>query len=282
MPRFINKSFVTTRAEAEDGSLETSVRFLEQALPKKPEILVILGSGLGAYADSLDNATVIPYGEIPGFRNPTAPGHKGQLVTGVVAGKNVALMQGRFHVYEGYTPAECAFPVMAFGKLGVKKLVVTCAAGGINEKFAVGDMVLVSDYINLTCPGPLIGFDHSGYGERFIDMSNVFDKAQRSAVKKSFPALGEGVYFYMPGAQFETPAEIRAVKSLGGDLVGMSLVHEAIMARRCGMSVLGICLVTNLASGISKTPLSDKDVYDEGKKACENFGKLLGTVLPKI
>ena len=281
MPRF-NTGFSTTKPLMPNGLLETSARFLESRVQVKPEIMVILGSGLGAFADSLENTTVVPYEEIPGFKSSTAPGHRSRLVVGTVAGKNVALMQGRFHVYEGYTPHECALPVEALSLLGAKKLVATCAVGGVNEKYAVGDFVLVSDYINLTYGSPLAGFDHTKYGERFIDMSNVFDKELRRKVKKQFPTLHEGVYYYMPGPQFETPAEIRAIKALGGDLVGMSLVHEAIMARRCGMVVLGISLVTNLASGLSENPLTENDVHIEGQKACEQFDRLLRAILPKL
>ena len=281
MPRF-NSSFSTSRQLAPDDSLETSVRFLESRIPYRPEILIVLGSGLGAFADKVEAATVVPYEEIPGFKSSTAPGHRGRLVVGKVAGKTVALMQGRFHVYEGYTSRECAYPVEVLSGLGAKTLVATCAAGGIHEKYLVGDFVLVGDSINITYGSPLIGFDHTKYGERFIDMSDVFDKELRRKVKEQFPMLHEGVYFYMPGPQFETLAEIRAIKALGGDLVGMSLVHEAVMAKRCGLSVLGICLVTNFACGVGETPPSENDVHTEGKKACVRFDKLLRAILPKL
>ena len=286
MPRFISSNLKTNKSSVENSGLRASVSYLKSILTASPEIMLILGSGLGSFADSIKNPQVIPYTDIPFFKKSTAPGHAGRLVAGVANGKNVLVMQGRFHVYEGYTPMESAYPVQVASKLGVKKLIVSCACGGINENYRIGDFVIINDYINLTHTGPLVGFDHGEYGERFIDMTNVFDAGLISLAKKAAEntkiKYNEGVYFYMPGPQFETPAEIRAMKNLGADLVGMSLVHETVMARRCQVQVLAIGLVSNMASGISKTSLSEKDVMLAGKKAQSKFGKFVSAVLSKM
>ena len=198
-----------------------TVNFLKCALPYVPDTMIVLGSGLGSFGDSLEASTWLSYDSVPGFASPTAPGHKGRLLTGRASGKDVLVMQGRIHVYEGHTPAECSYPVLAASSLGVKNLILTCAAGAVNESFTVGELILVRDYINLTHPGPLIGFDHTSYGERFIDMSGAFDSELLALARSTNKGLRSGVYFYMPGPQFETSAEIRAAQTLGGDLVGM-------------------------------------------------------------
>ena len=286
MPRFISSNLISNKPSTESSSLNTTVSYLKSIITETPEIMLILGSGLGNFANTIESPITIPYADIPFFKTSTAPGHAGRLIFGMAGGKKALVMQGRFHVYEGYNPIESAYPVQVAAKLGIKKLVVSCACGAINENYRVGDMALISDYINFTHTSPLAGFDHSEYGERFIDMSNVFDKELIMIAKKTAAnvkiKLQEGVYFYMPGPQFETPAEIRAMKILGADLVGMSLVHEVVMARRCGLKVLAIGLVSNMASGISKTSLSEKDVLVAGTKAQSKFGKLVSAVLSKI
>ena len=286
MPRFISTNLKSNKPSTENVSLTTTVNYLKSVLPETPEIMLILGSGLGNYASKVEKPKIIPYADIPFFKTPTAPGHVGRLIAGKINGKKILVMQGRFHVYEGYSPMESSYPVQVAAKLGVKKLLISCACGGINENYSVGDLVIISDYINFTHTTPLVGFDHSEYGEKFIDMTNVFDKKLITTAKKAAGSAGlqlkEGVYFYMPGPQFETPAEIRAMRSIGADLVGMSLVHEAVMARRTGMQVLAIGLVSNMASGISKTALSEKDVLVEGAKAQDKFEKLVSAVLTKV
>ena len=286
MPRFISSNLKSNKPSPESINLNTTVNYLKSVITEAPEIMLILGSGLGNFANTIENPTVCPYGDIPFFKTSTAPGHVGRLIVGNISGKKVLVMQGRFHVYEGYTPAESAYPVQVAAKLGIKKLILSCACGGINEKYRVGDMVAINDYINFTHTSPLLGFDHSAYGERFIDMSNVFDKGLIAIAKETAESvkvkLQDGVYFYMPGPQFETPAEIRAMKNLGADLVGMSLVHEAVMARRCGMQVLAIGLVSNMASGISKSELTEKDVLTAGTKAQNKFGKFIKAALTKM
>jgi len=256
-----------------------AVTYLQSKINFTPETLIILGSGLGEVADELENKIIIPYSEIPHFNPSTAPGHTGQLVAGQLSGKNVLCMQGRLHIYEGYTPAEVTFPVLVASKLGATRLLLTCACGGVNVDYSVGELVLLKDYINLTHTGPLVGLDVSDFDTRFIDMSYSFDRdyftLARSEARKLGISLGTGVYFYMPGPQLETPAEIRAIRAMGGDLVGMSVVHEVIMARRLRMRVAGFALVTNMAAGILDTPLTEEEIFAEGRRAKEKFSGLL-------
>jgi len=263
-----------------------SADFLESRLSVKPEILIVLGSGLGSLADELENKETLEFDKIPHFKTATAPGHKGRLVAGRLKGRNVLAMQGRFHVYEGHSPLESAFPIRVASLLGVDKLLTTCACGGVNEKYKVGDITLINDYINFTHTSPLVGMSVAGFDSRFIDVSTAFDKKYRemavSAAKNGNIPLQKGVYFYMPGPQFETPAEIRAIRALGGDLVGMSLVHEVIMARRMNMRTLALGLVTNMAAGILDAPLTEEEVLVEGKKAAVRFSKLVKALIEKM
>ncbi|MCL2570987.1 MAG: purine-nucleoside phosphorylase [Defluviitaleaceae bacterium] len=256
-----------------------AVDYIKSKLSFTPEALIILGSGLGNIADELEDTVYITYKEIPHFKISTAPGHTGQLIAGRLAGRNVLCMQGRLHIYEGYKPIDVAFPVRVASELGATRLVLTCACGGVNTDYSVGDLVMLKDYINMTHPGPLVGMDVSDFDTRFIDMSYAFDRDYFSLAKakarKLNISLGTGVYYYMPGPQLETPAEIRAIRTLGGDLVGMSVVHEVIMARRLGMRVAGFALVTNMAAGILDAPLTEEEIFVEGHKARERFGGLL-------
>ena len=253
--------------------------YLQSRITIVPEVLIVLGSGMGALADELEGRVVLPYNEIPHFKSSTAPGHAGRLIAGRMAGKNVLCMQGRLHIYEGYSPAEASFPIRVASMLGATRLVITCACGGINKEYKVGDLVVLSDYINLTRPSPLVGMDISGFDTRFVDMSYAFDREYMTIAKAKAAELGislaSGVYFYMIGPQFETPAEIKAARILGGDLVGMSVVHEVVMARRLGMRVAGFGLVTNMAAGILDAPLMEEEIFTEGKRARERFSGLL-------
>lgn len=248
-----------------------------------PQALLILGSGLGFLADEIEDKICIPYKDIPHFKSSTAPGHKGQYVAGRLNGKNILAMQGRLHVYEGYSPAETAYPVQVANLVGADKLILTCACGGVNNSYKVGDLVVLSDYINFTHTSPLVGFDIKDFDTKFVDVSAAFDRDYRSLAKNIAQKKGinihEGVYFYMVGPQFETPAEIRAIRTLGGDLVGMSAVHETVMARRLNMRVLGIGLVTNMAAGMLDVALSEEEVLVEGKKAAGVFSGLIYDVL---
>jgi purine-nucleoside phosphorylase len=253
-----------------------------------PEALLILGSGLGFLADEMENPIRVPYGDIPHMRASTAPGHAGQFVAGVFEGKNVLAMQGRLHVYEGYAPEDTAYPVRVANLAGASKLLLSCACGGVNTSYKVGDLVLITDHICFNHPGPLTGynreaFDLTGFEHRFFDMSKAYDVDFKALAKKiadenKIP-LKEGVYFYTTGPQYETPAEIRAIRTMGGDLVGMSAVHEAMMARRCAMRVIGLGLVTNMAAGVLDQPLSEEEVLTEAKNAAPKFSTLVRGVV---
>jgi len=260
-------------------NIHEAVEYLQSKISFIPETLIILGSGLGDVADEIENRTVISYNEIPHFKPSTAPGHTGQLIAGQLNGRDVLCMQGRLHIYEGYKPMEVAFPVWVASKLGATNLVLTCACGGVNIDYSVGDLVLLKDYINMTHTGPLVGMDVSDFDSRFIDMSYAFDRdyltLARSEARKLGISLGTGVYFYMPGPQLESPAEIRAIRALGGDLVGMSVVHEVIMARRLRMRITGFALVTNMAAGLLDAPLTEDEIFTEGRKAKDKFSRLL-------
>ena len=244
-----------------------------------PAYLLILGSGLGVLGEEVLNPIYIPYNEIPHFRTSTAPSHAGRFVCGELGGKPVMVMQGRLHVYEGYSAEEVAYPVRVAKLLGVHTLIATNATGGINLDYKVGDLVALNDFIKLSCPNPLIGKNIPEFGPRFNDMSRVFDRDYLSLLKevagKQGIPLKEGVYFYASGPQYETPAEIRAFRALGGDVVGMSTVHECIYAVHAGMKILGISLVTNMAAGVLDKPLSEEEVIREGEAARDKFSRLL-------
>ncbi|MDR0512353.1 MAG: purine-nucleoside phosphorylase [Treponema sp.] len=250
-----------------------------------PSHLLILGSGLGVMAEDVENPVYIPYSEIPHFKTSTAPGHAGRFVCGNLGGKQVMVMQGRFHVYEGYSAEEAAYPVRVTKLLGAQTLIVTNAAGGINLSYKVGDLVALNDFIKLSFPNPLIGKNIPEFGTRFPDMSYVFDRDYIRLVKEIAAAQGielkDGVYFYASGPQYETPAEIRAFRMLGGDVVGMSTVHECLCAVQAGMKILGISLVTNMAAGVLDQPLSEEEVLREGEAARDRFSRLLLEFLRK-
>ena len=251
-----------------------------------PSCLLILGSGLGVLGDEVKNPVHIPYGEIPHFKTSTAPSHAGRFVCGELGGRPVMVMQGRFHVYEGYTAEEVAYPVRTAKLLGANTLIATNAVGGINLNYKVGDLVALNDFIKLSFPNPLTGKNIGEFGPRFCDMSRVFDREYLALIKKiageQGAALREGVYFYASGPQYETPAEIRAFRSLGGDVVGMSTVHECISAAHAGMRILGISLVTNMAAGVLDKPLSEEEVIREGETAKDRFSSLLLAFLQRM
>jgi len=261
-----------------------SAQFIKNQLGEfSPDILLILGSGLGFLAEHIEEPIFIPYDDIPYFQTSTAPGHIGRYVFGKLAGKKVVAMQGRLHLYEGLSPEASAYPVRVAHLLGARALILSCATGGVNLNYNVGDLACLTDYINLTHPGPMVGFDKSAFETRFFDMSAVFDREYLSDAKhiaqKHDITLHDAVYFYMPGPQFETPAEIRAIRTLGGDVVGMSCVHETIMARRCGMRIMGFALITNMAAGILNQPLTEDEVLVEGHKAKNKFSTIVLSLL---
>jgi purine-nucleoside phosphorylase len=260
--------------------------------PAAPAIGIILGSGLGAFASQVENAVTIPYADIPHFPQSTVVGHSGKLVLGTIGGVQVAVMQGRVHAYEGYTAEEVVFPARVLGLLGCKTLIVTNAAGGIRSSLRPGELVVLSDHINLTGMNAAGGPNEPrfamtpGAGQRFFDMSTVYTPKLRAlavmeADKQGFD-LTEGVYLAVLGPSFETPAEIRAFRTLGADLVGMSTVHEVIIARHMGLDVLGISLVTNMAAGVVDQAIDHEDVLEIGRGVEKRFTNLLTAIVPRI
>jgi purine-nucleoside phosphorylase len=263
-----------------------AAEFLLARTQLRPKIAIVLGSGLGAFAEQLESAVAIPFAEIPHFPQSTVPGHSGKLVVGKVAGVAVAVMQGRVHAYEGYSSEEVTFPVRVLGRMGVKTLVVTNAAGGINEGLKRGQLVLIADHINLSGRNPVAGANDDRFGPRFFDMSEAYAGRLRELAHEAARAmefrLDEGVYLSVLGPSFETPAEIRAFRTLGADLVGMSTVQETIVARHMGMEVLGISCVTNLAAGISAEPLSHEEVMETGRAVEAQLAGLLTRLVPMM
>ncbi|QXM05125.1 purine-nucleoside phosphorylase [Crassaminicella indica] len=252
----------------------------------QPEMGLILGSGLGAIADQIEDAEYYPYNEIPHFPVSTVEGHAGRLVIGTLEGKKVIAMQGRFHFYEGYTMKEVTFPVRVMKSLGIKTLIVTNAAGAVNAEYNPGDLMLINDHLNLSGTNPLIGKNLDEFGTRFPDMSNAYDKALRKKVKEIAKALNidlqEGVYACMSGPAYETPAEIRMLKVLGADAVGMSTVPEVTVAIHSGMKVIGVSCMTNMAAGILDQPLDHSEVMETSARAREKFITLMKNVIKQI
>jgi purine-nucleoside phosphorylase len=260
--------------------------------PIRPTLGIILGSGLGNFATQVEDAVSIPYSEIPNFPLSTVAGHFGQLVLGTIAGTPVAVMQGRVHAYEGYPLNQVTFPTRVLGLLGCTTLIVTNAAGGIRPDIAPGSLVAIADHINLTGTNAALGPNEPrfgltpGSGERFFDMTTAYTPALRTlaiaeATKQGF-TLSEGVYLAVLGPSFETPAEIRAFRVLGADLVGMSTVHEVIIARHMGIRVLGLSLVTNMAAGVTGETIHHEEVMEIGRRVEQQFTSLLTALIPQI
>ncbi len=265
---------------------ESAATFVLSQTTLRPRIGLVLGSGLGSFADDLNDAVRIPYAQIPGFPRSTAIGHAGQLVIGKSGEIPVAVMQGRTHLYEGYSAAEVAFPTRVLARAGIRALVLTNAAGGINVEYGQGALVVVRDHINLQGQNPLSGANDERFGPRFPDMTYTYDKRYREialeeAKKLSIPPR-EGVYAALAGPSYETPAEIRYLRSIGADLVGMSTVPEATAARHMGINVLAISCVTNMAAGILDQPLNHDEVLEVGRRVMGHFIALLKAVLPRI
>ncbi|MGL4989666.1 MAG: purine-nucleoside phosphorylase [Sarcina sp.] len=252
----------------------------------KPELALILGSGLGAIADTIEEAEYYNYSEIPGFPVSTVEGHAGRLVIGKLEGKVVVAMQGRFHYYEGYNMQEVTFPVRVMKLLGCEKLIVTNAAGAVNANYTPGDLMIITDHINFSGANPLIGKNLSEFGTRFPDMSDAYDKALRIEVKKIASDLGmelrEGVYAMFSGPTYETPAEIRMARTMGADAVGMSTVPEVIIAKHSGLQVVGISCMTNMAAGILDQPLNHEEVMETSEKVRKNFIKLMQNIIKNL
>jgi purine-nucleoside phosphorylase len=251
-----------------------------------PEIGLILGSGLGAAADRMEQAVAIPYENIPHFPVSTVEGHAGELCIGVIEGRPAVMMKGRFHLYEGYDAASVSFPVRVMKELGVRTLLVTNAAGGINTSFKPGDLMLIEDHINLTGRNPLVGINDPEQGPRFPDMSEAYSRklrrlAEQTAREKGI-VLQKGVYVGVLGPSYETPAEIRMMRALGADAVGMSTVAEVIAAKHIGLDVLGISCISNMASGILEQPLSHQEVIETTERVKEQFLALVLAIIPRL
>jgi len=265
---------------------ESAAKFIFSKTTLRPKIALVLGSGLGAFADEFRSATKIQYAEIPHFPKSTAIGHAGRLVVGMVGDIPVAGMQGRVHLYEGYSAKDVAFPIRVFSRMGVKAVILTNAAGGIKREFTQGELVVIKDHINLQGVNPLTGPNDERFGPRFPDMTVAYDRRFREMTvgegNRNHIGLYEGVYAALPGPSYETPAEIRYLRTIGADLVGMSTVPEVIAARHCGMRVLGISCVTNAAAGILDRPLDHKEVLETGERVRSQFIALLKTVIPRI
>ncbi len=265
---------------------EHAAKFLLSQTQLRPKIGLVLGSGLGGFADELSGATRIPYANIPFFPRSTAVGHAGQMVIGTAAGIPVAAMQGRVHLYEGYSAQEVAYPMRVFDQMDVHAVILTNAAGGINLEYKQGALVVITDHLNLQGQNPLAGPNDERYGPRFPDMSQAYWKPYREmalqAAKKLGKTLYQGVYAGLLGPSYETPAEIRYLRTIGADLVGMSTIPEVIAARHMGVKVLAISCVTNMAAGILDQPITHDEVLETGERVKGDFLALLQAVLPEI
>lgn len=280
-----------TRAPSRDfTAAQRAAEYILSRTTLRPRIAIVLGSGLGAFADELFGATRVPYEKIPDFPKPTAEGHAGRLVIGKLIGEMkevpVAIMQGRVHFYEGYSPKEVVFPMRVLRQLGIRSAVLTNAAGAINLSFNRGALVVIRDHISLHVINPLIGPNDARFGERFTDMSEAYFKPYREIALTEGKKLGidmnEGVYAALSGPSFETPAEIRYLRTIGADMVGMSTVTEVIAARHMGIRVLGISCMTNMAAGILNQPLTHTEVIETGEQVKTQFAALLRNVIPRI
>ncbi len=266
--------------------VEQSAAYIRSRLSVLPEVGLVLGSGLGPLAEQLQDAVTISYAEIPHFRVSTAPDHAGRLVCGMLAGRRVVCMQGRLHGYEGYAPDEIAYPVYVMRALGVQALILTNASGGINTGFEVGDFMLVEDHINMTGKSPLTGANDAQLGTRFPDMTFAYAPALRDKALAAADVCGlvlrRGVYCGVNGPQFETPAEIRAFRALGADAVGMSTVFEVIAAAHCGLPVVAVAMITNMAAGVLMQPLSGAEVNEIAARRGTDFRRLITALVEKI
>jgi purine-nucleoside phosphorylase len=265
------------------ADLAEAVRLIQSHTALRPAIGLVLGSGLGAFARSLEKATAIPYAEIKHFPTSTAVGHSGELVVGHCQGVPVAVMSGRAHYYEGYTMQQVVFPVRVLGRMGVKTLILTNAAGSVNVAYKPGELMVIGDHINFMGGNPMIGPNEEQLGLRFFDMSEPYDPQLREIAEKACWKAGvtvrKGVYIAFSGPSYETPAEIRMARTLGADAVGMSTVPEVIAARHMGMRVLGISCITNMAAGVTKRPLDHREVLEVGEKVKAGLIDVLGRII---
>jgi purine-nucleoside phosphorylase len=272
--------------DSEFDEAERAAALIRKRTQLRPKVAIVLGTGLGGFAGRLVDPIAIPYSEIPHFPRPTVEGHAGRLVLGSFAGTPLAVMQGRVHAYEGYTPGQVIFPIRVLARLGIKTLIVTNAAGGIRTDLAPGHLILISDHVNFTGFNPLAGPNDPRLGERFFDMSDAYSHRLRLLAHRAAAAEGvtlpEGVYLGLTGPSFETAAEIRAFRTLGADLVGMSTVHEVITARHLGMEVLGFSSVTNMAAGVLDEPINHAEVLEIGERVQQTLTRVLAALVPVL
>jgi purine-nucleoside phosphorylase len=266
--------------------IDAAAAFVRSRIKTQPRVAIVLGSGLGAFADELTDRVEIPYSQIPGWPPSTAIGHAGKLVVGRLDGLDLAVMAGRNHLYEGYTPAQVTFGVRVLAKLGIRSMVFTNAAGGINLSYSQGALVLISDHINLQGTNPLIGPNDDSSGVRFPDMSDAYSAEYRAIAKQIASELGiplaEGVYAAVTGPSYETPAEIRYLRTIGADLIGMSTVPEVIVANWLGVRSLAISCVTNMAAGILPQKITQEEVIETGHRVRDTLVKFLKALLPRL
>lgn len=259
--------------------MEKQIEFIRSKTDFEPEIAIVLGSGLGDFAQGIERHCVIDYGDIPDFPVSTAPSHRGRFIFGMLGGKRVVAMQGRVHLYEGYSPKQVAMPIRLMRLLGARTLMLTNAAGGINEGFAVGDFMVLTDHISSFVPSPLIGKNYDELGCRFPDMSEVYSKRLNAIFFDTARSIGidlkQGVYVQFTGPNFETPAEIKMAELLGADAVGMSTVTEAVAGKHCGMEVCALSVISNMACGKSKAPITSEEVSETADRVAPLFKELI-------
>ena len=269
-----------------DRASEAARYILAKAQNRNPRVAVVLGSGLGAVADAVEDRVEIPYGEVPHFVSSTVEGHDGKLIVGCCGGVDVVLMKGRFHFYEGYTMEEVTLPVRVFNLMGVRSLILTNAAGGTSPHLAPGALMALTDHVNLMGENPLRGENDDRFGPRFPDMTSVYTPAYLEAAHATAREIGvvllEGVYMAVRGPSYETPAEIKMMRKLGADAVGMSTVPEATVARHCGMHVLAISCITNVAAGLATSEINHREVMEVGARAGKQLSELIVRVIPRI
>ncbi len=276
----------TKKTNDQFARAERAAKFLLKKVKRSPKLALVLGSGLGAFADELTKPVRIPYSKIPGFPQSTAIGHAGRMVIGELAGVPLAVMQGRVHYYEGHAPQDVILPMRVFARMGVRAVVLTNAAGGINPELGQGSLAVLRDHINLMGFNPLLGPNDERFGERFFDMTYAYDPRFQQMALEEATALKikaiNGVYLAVSGPSYETPAEIRAFKAMGADLVGMSTVPEVIAARHLGIRVLAISCVTNMAAGISGQAINHQEVLETGERVRGQFAALLRALIPRM
>ena len=266
--------------------ITAAAEYLKEAVSLRPQVALVLGSGLGDFADTLEDSVRIPYAQIPNFPQPTVEGHTGAFVFGRKQGKTVVALQGRLHFYEGFTQQELTLPIRVLAAMGVETLVLTNAAGGVNLGYKPGTLMLLSDHINFSGANPLVGPNLATFGPRFPDMSDLYTASLRKAIKEKAAQVGipleEGVYLMYSGPNYETPAEIRAFRTLGADAVGMSTVPEALVAGHSGLQVVGVSCITNMAAGVLPVKLNHAEVVETAAKVHDLFHKLVDTILTVV